>query len=130
MQLLAVRDAEGRTAATVARQHGHAELADLLDAHTPNDEPPPAPASPASSTPSPTHAPRQSSGGRRKPSGGAGAPPGELTSGFERWELTCLIDVLSALGDRRDPPLTAEQASCVAKLGSALFAARLNQPQS
>ena len=57
--------------------------------------------------------------------GGGGAAADSL-GGFARWELTCLIDVLSALGDRRDPPLTPEQASCVAKLGSVLFAARLH----
>ena len=50
----------------------------------------------------------------------------ELANGFERSELTCLIELLSALGDRRDPPLTPEQAGCVSKLGAFLFAARLN----
>ena len=42
--------------------------------------------------------------------------------------LLVFSSLLSALGDRRDPPLTNEQASCVAKLGAMLFAARLNHP--
>ena len=67
-----------------------------------------------------------SGGGTSNGGGGAGGPIGDLGS-LERWELTCLIDVLSALGDRRDPPLTPQQASCVSKLGSALFAARLHK---
>ena len=117
--LLAVRDSDGRTAAMIARDRGYAELAELLDAHTPSEEvvpptPPksqPAPAAPATQTTSPT-------------SQSAAMDP---LSRFDRTELTCLIDVLSALGDRRDPPLTAQQANCVAKLGSVLFTARLNR---
>ena len=60
-------------------------------------------------------------GGGAGGGGGGGDPLGQ----FSRSELTCLLDVLSALGDRRDPPLTPLQASSVSKLGSVLFAARL-----
>ena len=111
--LLSVRDADGRTAAAVAREHDHDDLASLLDAHTPSAE-----AAPRTTPPAATTSP--SSGG------GPGAGVGDLSQ-LERAELTCLIDVLSALGDRKDPPLTAQQASCVAKLGSMLFATRLHK---
>ena len=71
--------------------------------------------------PPPPKAANGSSSPARNGSGGD-----DSLSEFDKSELTCLIDVLSALGDREwDPPLTTEQKSCVAKLGSVLFKARL-----
>ena len=72
--------------------------------------------------PPPPKAANGSSSPARNGSGGES----DSLSEFDKSELTCLIDVLSALGDREwDPPLTTEQKSCVAKLGSVLFKARL-----
>ena len=64
--------------------------------------------------------------GSSSPARNGGGGDSDSLSEFDKSELTCLIDVLSALGDREwDPPLTTEQKSCVAKLGSVLFKARL-----
>ena len=176
--LLAVRDSDGRTAAAIARERGYAELATLLEAHTPKDALEAPPRSPVStntqqtrSTPSSTSSAASRDGGGRRcngrcggrdacaadgghgrrggggnlgdlgglgamaellgamgggggsgrgrvPSrpvddgaGGGSRSAGDPLSVLDRSELTCLIDVLSALGDRRDPPLTPLQAA-------------------
>jgi hypothetical protein len=200
--LLAVRDADGATAATLALTRGHVALAELLDAHAPADDSLASHAaapSASSSLPSPSsssllgggdlgggglgrlggagalssllgggllggggplgsgplggaleqellqamggggggatkahHAACNGSsgggghgvnGGGVQINGGGGSGGGggaDSLSVFERSELTCLIDVLSSLGERQDPPLSAQQASCVAKLGGVL----------
>ena len=70
--------------------------------------------------------PPKGANGSSSPARNGSGGDSDSLSEFNKSELTCLIDVLSALGDREwDPPLTTEQKSCVAKLGSVLFKARL-----
>ena len=125
--LAQVKDGEGRSAAMIAMERGHATLAQLIMDHEPSEEPAggEAPPVPVSSEFGTHRAARQAhDGAPPTDSAGAAGVAGGALDALSRSELTVLLDLLGEIGDRREPPLTSQQASCVAKLGSALFALR------
>jgi hypothetical protein len=131
--LAAQLDGEGQTAAQIAADRGHAELAAALAAPLRSSAARQGRISGGLSKsgdededvgPTP-HVPR---GGGAAGGGGGAAGGGRrfMQLELESWEIDTLIEVLGELGDRREPPLSARQKKAVAKLGGALFAHRLN----
>ena len=115
--LAGARDGDGRTAAQIAAERGHTDLALFLSSVSPAEGSEWADGEPSALPPS-----------TRSPPRAEAAAPADGLAGLESWELTTLIELLAELGDRREPPLTPRQKGCVSKLAAALFSQRLQHP--